>query len=178
MIIYVLKEKISFNYPSFSHINLNNIVYCMHAIFIVTTHKYLQRVSCREVYVLHTYSLCTMSWAYLFLEIRWSPLELKSRKKKHWCLVDIWWRDLQPMKLMICFLSGIVKSKIWRRCCCWRRWCAPLSDDVFVDLEIIVDVSFPKLFFISIFLDEQLILNSIWKSRLINIETYICPDTY
>ena len=57
MIIYVLKEKISFNYPSFSHINLNNIVYCMHAIFIVTTHKYLQRVSCRDVYVLHTYIL-------------------------------------------------------------------------------------------------------------------------
>ena len=139
-IIYVLKEKISFNYPSFSHINLNNIVYCMHAIFIVTTHKYLQRVSCREVYVLHTYSLCTMSWAYLFLEIRWSPLELKSRKKKTlmlgWHLVKrppadeaddlffVWNREIQDLEKML-LLKTMMRTSLWW-CFCWSRnnsWC-------------------------------------------------------
>ena len=88
MIIYVLKEKISFNYPSFSHINLNNIVYCMHAIFIVTTHKYLQRVSCREVYVLHTYILSLYN--VLSLSFFRNPLISPGVEKQKEKNIDAW----------------------------------------------------------------------------------------
>ena len=72
------------------------------------------------------------SYNFLSFKIRWSPAwswkSKRNTKVKNidaWLTFASWWwcwrrrrRDLQPMELMICFLSGIVKSKIWRRCYC------------------------------------------------------------
>ena len=138
-IIYVLKEKISFNYPSFSHINLNNIVYCMHAIFIVTTHKYLQRVSCREVcttYILSLYNVLSLSF---FRNPLISPGVEKQKEKTlmlGWHLVKrppadeaddlffVWNREIQDLEKML-LLKTMMRTSLWW-CFCWSRnnsWC-------------------------------------------------------